>query len=219
MIRKIALSLGALALVGVGAAFMAAQQPGLPAIDRGLVSAANAAEIEIADMSIGNPDAKVSVIEYASYTCSHCANFHETTFKELKRDFIDTGKIHFTYREVYWDRYALWAGLVARCGGDMRFFGLVDLILGNQRDWATAKTPREVADKLSALGRKAGLSNDQLDVCMQDADMAEALIAWSDKNVKAAKVKGTPTLVINGKTHSNMSYDKLKALLEEELAK
>lgn len=218
MIRKIALTVGGVALAAVGASFLTAQQPDLPAIGD-LVPAANAAEVEIKDMTLGNKDAKVQVIEYASYTCSHCATFHDTTFKDLKRDFIDTGKIGFTYREVYWDRYALWAGLVARCGGDMRFFGLTDLILDSQREWSGQPSAAKVADKLRGYGRQAGLSDAQLDACMQDADMAQALVAWSDQNVKADKVKGTPALVINGQPYSNMAYSKLKAILEAELAK
>lgn len=214
MIRKIALTFGGIALAATGAAWLSVQQPALG----GFVAPANAAEVEIKEMTIGNPDAKVKVTEYASFTCGHCSTFHEEVYKDLKRDFIDTGKISFTFREVYWDRYALWAGLVSRCGGEMRFFGLVELMMENQRDWAGAKSPAEVADKLRALGRKAGLSNDQLDSCMQDEATAKALIEWSDTNSKAAGIEGTPSLVINGKLYKNMSYKKLKALLEEKLA-
>ena len=218
MFRKFALPFGAIALAALGYAWVATPQTGLPSIGEGFVTAANAAEVEIQEMSIGNPDAKVELIEYASYTCSHCKNFHDNVYTKLKPEYIDTGKLHFVYREVYWDRYALWAGLVARCGGEMRFFGIVDMIFEKQREWATAKQPTEVVEKLRTIGRTAGLSDDQMDACLKDADMAQSLVAWSEENSKADKVEGTPTLYINGQKYSNMSYTDLKAILDEKLA-
>ena len=110
----------------------------------------------ILEMSLGNPDAAVTVIEYASFTCPHCRNFHMGPYKDLKADYIDTGKIHFIYREVYFDRYGLWAGMLARCGGEERYFGLVDLIYESQSVWAQGASPAEVADNLRRLGRTAG---------------------------------------------------------------
>ncbi|MGC9369065.1 MAG: DsbA family protein [Paracoccaceae bacterium] len=218
MFRKFALPFGAIALAALGYAWVTTPQAGLPAIGEGFVTAANAAEVEIQEMSIGNPDAKVELIEYASFTCSHCKNFHDNVYTKLKTDYIDTGKLHFVYREVYWDRYALWAGLVARCGGEMRFFGIVDMIFEKQREWATAKQPTEVVEKLRTIGRAAGLSDGQMDVCLKDADMAQSLVAWSEENSKADNVEGTPTLYINGQKYSNMTYQDLKAILDEKLA-
>ncbi|WP_212522977.1 DsbA family protein [Actibacterium sp. MT2.3-13A] len=218
MFRKFALPLGAIALAALGYAWIATPQSGLPALGEGFVGAANAAEAEIQVMSIGNPDAKVELVEYASYTCSHCKNFHDNVYRQLKTDYIDTGKLHFVYREVYWDRYALWAGLVARCGGESRFFGIVDMIFDKQREWAGAKQPAQVVEQLRTIGRAAGLSNDELDACLQDGDMAQSLVAWSDTESKAANVEGTPTLYINGEKYPNMSYKDLKAILDEKLA-
>ena len=90
-----------------------------------LVSSAEAQEADldtstIVEMVQGAEDAPVEIIEYASYTCPHCANFHQGAYKQLKKDFIDTGKVKFIYREVYFDRYGLWASMVARCGGPAR---------------------------------------------------------------------------------------------------
>ncbi len=82
----------------------------------------------IADMTLGSPDAKVTLMEYASFTCPHCANFHNSVFKGLKTDYIDTGKVHFIYREVFFDRYGLWAAMVARCGGAMKYFGITEIL-------------------------------------------------------------------------------------------
>ena len=171
----------------------------------------------VEEMSLGNPDAAVTVVEYASFTCPHCANFHKGTFKDLKSDYIDTGKIHFIYREVYFDRLGLWAGMVARCGGSDRYFGLVDLIYDAQSEWTKGESPAAIADNLRRLGRTAGLSDAEVEACLQDADKAQALVAVYQKNAGADNVDSTPTFVINGKKHRNMPYDEFRAVIEEEL--
>ncbi|MDH3263488.1 MAG: DsbA family protein, partial [Paracoccaceae bacterium] len=81
----------------------------------------------VMEMTLGSPDAKVEVVEYASFTCPHCRNFHQNVFGQIKANYIDIGKIRFVYREVYFDRFGLWAGMVARCGGGQRYFGIAEL--------------------------------------------------------------------------------------------
>ncbi|WP_193139159.1 DsbA family protein [Meridianimarinicoccus sp. MJW13] len=183
----------------------------------GLAGPAFAEIAEIEDMVMGDPDAPVTVIEYASFTCPHCANFHATTFKELKKNYIDTGKVRFIHREVFFDRYGLWAAMVARCGGQLRYFGVADLIYTDQQSW-TQGEPAQIADNLRRIGRTSGLSNDQLDACLQDAEKAQALVAWNDANTKADGISGTPSFVIEGELYSNMSYADFAALLDEKLA-
>ena len=73
-------------------------------------------------------DAPIKIVEYASFTCPHCARFHKEAYGRLKSEYIETGKVHFTMREVYFDRYGLWAALIARCGGDMKYFGIHDML-------------------------------------------------------------------------------------------
>lgn len=180
---------------------------------------APAVATELKDFSIGAPDAKVQIIEYASFTCPHCANFHETVFKPLKADYIDTGKVHFTYREVYFDRPGLWAAMIARCGGDMRYFGISDILFDTQQEWPHAEDPAVIMENLKKIGRTAGMEDAAMDTCMKDADTAQAMIDRSEANMTADAVEGTPTLMINGVKHSNMSYADLKAILDEELAK
>ena len=107
----LALGVGGLGLVGALAPMSAALAQD---VDKSLVQ----------EMTLGAEDAPITVVEYASYTCPHCKTFHENVFKDLKSNYIDTGKVRFIYREAYFDRYALWAALVARCGGEMKYFGL-----------------------------------------------------------------------------------------------
>ena len=191
----------------------------------GLGGAATAQEtapetpVEVKDFTLGNPDAPVKITEYASFTCSHCAAFHATTFKPLKAEFIDTGKVEFTLREVYFDRYGLWAAMMARCGGDMRYFGITDILFETQQEWAGSEDPNVVVENIKKIGRTAGMDDATLDACMKDGAMAEALVARFEENMKADGVEGTPTLFINGTKHANMDYAALKSLIEAELAK
>lgn len=182
-------------------------------------SAADAALPEVPDMAIGNLESKVVLTEYASYTCPHCANFHAQVFKDLKRDYIDTGKIKFVYREVYFDRYGLWAAMIARCGGDLRYFGIQDLLFKNLKEWAASDDPAVVVENLRRLGRTAGLDDKAMDACLNDGAMAQAMVNKYQKDTEADGINSTPSFILNGVKHSNMNYADLKALLDAELAK
>jgi protein-disulfide isomerase len=178
-----------------------------------------AAMAPVIDYAIGPVDAKVQIIEYASFTCPHCADFHAANFKPLKAEYIDKGLVRFEYREVYFDRYGLWAAMMARCGGEMRYFGITDILFATQREWAASDDPNAVVENLKKIGRTAGMDDAALDVCMKDGPMAEALVAHFETNMKADAIEGTPTLIINGTKHSNMAYADLKAIIDAELAK
>ena len=203
--REFTLTLAALmATAAIPAWAQTAEAPALP---------------EVPDMVLGKPDSKVVLTEYASYTCSHCATFHAEVFKDLKRDYIDTGKIKFVYREVYFDRYGLWAGMVARCGGDMRYFGIQDILYSTQTEWASSDDPATVVENLRRIGRTAGLENAALDACLNDGAMAQAMVNKYQADSEADDISSTPSFVLNGTKHSNMNYADLKALLDAELAK
>ncbi|MEZ5911212.1 MAG: DsbA family protein [Paracoccaceae bacterium] len=172
----------------------------------------------VVEMQLGNPDAKVTVIEYASFTCPHCANFHKSVFKDLRSNYIDTGKIHFIYREVYFDRFGLWGAMLARCGGEARYFGVADMLYTGQRDWIGSGEPAEVAANLRRIGKTAGLTDDQLTACLEDGAMAQALVASYQANATADDIDSTPSFVINGTKYSNMNYADFAKLLDEKLA-
>ena len=209
-------ALAALAFIAVGGMFAAPQTLGFDA------QAQEAADIDtsmIKEMSIGNPDAAVTVIEYASFTCPHCASFHTNVFKDLKTDYIDTGKINFIHREVYFDRFGLWAGIVARCGenAENRYFGIADMIYAQQSTWARQDDPNAIVASLRNIGKTGGLSDAELDACFQDADKAQALYAMFVKNSEADKITSTPSFIINGKKYANMPYDEFKQVLDAAL--
>ncbi len=172
----------------------------------------------VLEMSLGNPQAEVTVIEYASFTCPHCRNFHATVLPELKKNYIDTGKIHYIYREVYFDRFGLWAAMVARCAGPLRYFGVADLLYERQSEWLAGGEPAAIAAALRRVGKSAGLSDEQLDACLSDGEMAQAMVAVYQKNAGADDINATPSFVINGRKYPNMSYEDFAAILDEKLA-
>jgi protein-disulfide isomerase len=216
--------------MGAGAGAMAAgtyalmrpqgapQLPLLPQPANAQEAAASTGEApQVLEMVLGDADAPVEVIEYASFTCPHCASFHRNTLPQIKANYIDTGQVRFVSREVYFDRFGLWAGMVARCAGPERYFGIVDIIYERQAEW-TRGSPGEVADSLRQIGRVAGLSNDQLEACLTDADMAQAMIENYEANMAVHDIPGTPHFVIDGEMHANMSYADFAEILDERIA-
>jgi protein-disulfide isomerase len=170
------------------------------------------------DVVLGAPDAPITLIEYGSYTCSHCANFHKTVFVPLKADYIDTGKVRFIHREVYFDRFGLLAAMVANCGGDERYYALSGAIYDAQADWIGDGAEATISTNLRKLGLRVGLSQDALDACMTDNDRAQRMVATFQANASADNVSATPTLFINGEKYANMSYSALKAIIDAKLA-
>ena len=175
----------------------------------------------VPDMILGQSDAPVEVVEYASYTCPHCANFHDEVFARLKTDYIDTGKVKFVFREVYFDKFGLWASMVARCGGPEKYFGISDMIFETQRDWLApgGDNPNGIVENLRKIGLKAGIDAGALDLCLKDSDMAKAMVAAYQEHAKADKIEGTPTFIINGQSYSGeMPYADFAKIIDEKLA-
>jgi protein-disulfide isomerase len=170
---------------------------------------------EYKDMIKGEELAEVTIIEYASFTCSHCATFHKDVFPKLKKDFIDTGKVKFVYREVYFDAPGLWAGLLARCTNADKYFGIVDLLYKKQDKWSTGSSEEEILKELFSIGRQVGIPEEKIQQCMKNEKLALNMIEAFQKNTKLDAITATPSLVINGKLYKNLSYDDLK----EELSK
>ncbi|MGB0660430.1 MAG: DsbA family protein [Mangrovicoccus sp.] len=173
---------------------------------------------EVIEMTLGSDDAPITMIEYASFTCPHCANFHKDVFPRLREDYIDTGKVKFIYREVYFDRVGLWASIVARCGGEEKFFGISSQIFSEFKSWFVPKDMAATADNLRRYGRVAGLTDDQLNACLTDEGNARALVGWFQENAKTDEITATPSFVIDGEKVSNKPYEDLKAILDRKLA-
>lgn len=172
---------------------------------------------EVVEMALGDPDAPVTIIEYASFTCPHCARFHEDVFGRLKSEYIDTGKVRFITRDVYFDRFGLWAAMLARCDGD-RFFDISDAIYRQQREWTRGDSNREVVENLMGLGRAGGLDDAQMNACLQDNAKARALVAAYQQNAERDGIDSTPSFIINGRKYPNMSLAGFRTTIDALLA-
>ncbi len=176
-----------------------------------------ASEATVTDMVLGAPDAPVTVVEYGSFTCPHCAAFDEEVFPRIKENYIDTGKVKFIFREAYFNKYDMWASMMARCGGEMKYFGIVDMIYSTQDEWARQNSEQAVADSIRKMGLQAGIDKDTLDACMSDGAKLQALVGWYQENVEKDGFSSTPSFVVDGDLKSNMSYADFAELLDERV--
>ena len=167
-------------------------------------------------MFIGDKEAPVIIIEYASFTCPHCATFHTEVLPKIKTDYINNGKVLLEYREVYFDGPGLWAGLLARCQGSQKYFPMIDLIYKKQKDWASGNRD-DIIKGLLSIGRQSGLTDDKSRQCMENSIMAKDLIEIFKKNAAEDGISSTPSFVINGELIENMSYEELKKIIDKNL--
>lgn len=144
---------------------------------------------------LGSADAKVTVIEYASATCPHCAQFHKDTFPVLKSEYIDTGKVRFVFREFPFDDLALAAFMLARCAPEDKYFPVVDMLFDTQETWAR-NNPKEELFKIAQL---AGFSRDSFEACLKNEEVARGIIDIRNKANESYGVNSTPTFFVNGK--------------------
>lgn len=207
MKRRTVLAAGGGALVTLGAGPFA-----------GAAFAQEAEAPLFSEMVLGNPDAAIEVVEYASFTCPHCASFHANQFKQLKTNYIDTGQIRFVYREVYFDRPGLWASMIARCPGDQNFFfAFAEMLYSEQRSWLASGDPAGIVAELRRMAKTAGMDDAALDACLSDGAKAEALFNWYQENAERDGIDSTPSFLIDGQKYSNMAYEDFAAILDEKL--
>lgn len=170
------------------------------------------------DIVLGQESAPVTMVEYASFTCSHCRDFHNNSFAKLKAEYIDTGKVKFIQRDVYFDAVGLWAGVLARCGGDDKYYAVADILFADQTTWLAAQSGDEIAANLRKVGAKAGMSTEQMDACWADQQQVANLVATFQKHAGDDKIEGTPTFMINGEMVQNQPWDDLKKVLDDKIA-
>ena len=150
------------------------------------------------DVVEGNPDSPVTIIEYASLTCPHCAAFHNQTYKRLKADYIDTGKIAFIYRDYPLNDPAMAATLIARCAGEEKYLAFIDLFLSQQDKWTRSQ---DLMGELRKMAKFGGLGEDKINKCLSDRALGQSVLDRMHAGTEAFKVNSTPTVVINGETY------------------
>lgn len=149
----------------------------------------------LGEMAQGAANAPVTIIEYASMTCSHCATFHVQTYPQLKAKLIDTGKVRYILREFPLDDLARGAFMLARCGGD-KYFDIVDALFKNQKAWAFVQNP---VPQLFATVRPFGFNEQSFEKCLSDQKMLDGINEVARRGAEKFKVNSTPTFFINGK--------------------
>ncbi|MBL0901391.1 MAG: DsbA family protein [Reyranella sp.] len=164
------------------------------------------------DHVLGTPNAPITVIEYASLTCSHCAHFHTQILPEIKKKWIDTGKVKLVYRDFPLDQVAVKAAQIAECAGNDKYFGVLDIIFRGQPQWATSQDPlTELAKPL----RIAGMGESEIKACLANDAMSNAVLN-DYKSGEALGVNSTPTLFINGQLYrGSRSVDELDSVLSK----
>ena len=176
----------------------------LTAAQPAAAQSATAAELlvppPLGDRVLGKDDAPVTIVEYASMTCPHCAHFHETTYPELKKRYIDTGKVRFIFREFPLDELAVAASMMARCAGkddSAKAMALIDVLFASQEKWAASRT--NPVPILQQIGKQAGMTEKAFDECLKDQTLYNNIMAVRERGSKEYKVESTPTLFVNGK--------------------
>jgi protein-disulfide isomerase len=152
-------------------------------------------EITPFDKVLGAQDAPVTVIEYSSFTCGHCAAFHIETLPALKERYIDTGVLRLVFRDFPLDGLALRAGMLARCAPEDQYFSMVQVLFANQRQWATAADP---VAALMSIGRLAGLSGETIQACLENEALADQIVALRLQGEQKYDIDATPTFIIGG---------------------
>ena len=163
------------------------------------------------DMVMGEANAPVTIVEYASMTCPHCAHFQETTFPELKKRYIDTGKVRYIFREFPLDNLAAAAFMLARCAGELdsaKYYAMIDTMFAQQRTWAVEKP----IPPLMKIAKQAGFTEKSFDACLANQKLLNGIEDVRQKGIKDFQVESTPTFFINGAR-------KVGALTIDEMAK
>lgn len=180
------------------------------------------------DMFLGQANAPVTLIEYASTTCPHCAHFHETVFPGLKTKYVDAGKLKFVFREFPTPPEAIAVAefQLARCAGKDKYFSMLDTFFKEQRNiMMAAQSPTGAKPALVAIARQAGMSQEQFDSCIADTKTQQAILDGAKAGMEEFKITGTPTLILDGEVMNGESHpdaynlDGLSKLIDAKLAK
>jgi protein-disulfide isomerase len=205
--RQAVIGLGALGLSGLTAGPALAQSPSASDV---------AVPGPLGDIWIGAENAKVTVIEYASLTCSHCATFHANTYPAFKAKYVDTGKVRFTLREFPLDPLAMAGFMLSRCNGNDRYYPLSDLLFSQQKNWAFVDKP---VDALMNMVKQAGFTQESFEACLKRQDLYDAINAVKNRGSEKLGVSSTPTFFINGKKHSGaLTLPELEKIIDPIVA-
>ncbi len=209
--RRTVLAGGALALAfaAMGAPAFAQQAETSVSVDKLM------AKGPLEEMALGAEDAPVTIVEYASLTCSHCADFHANTYPALKEKYIDTGKVRFVFREFPLDPLAAAGFMLARCRPSDQYFDMVDLLFDKQRQWAYAQDP---VSALQNIAKQAGFTQETFEECLTNQELLDGVNEVKDQGTQNFGVTSTPTFFINGRMlRGARGIDEFSKVIDPEL--
>ncbi|WP_245451334.1 MULTISPECIES: DsbA family protein [Georhizobium] len=167
------------------------------------------------EMFLGEADAPVTIVEYMSLTCPHCASFHNETFDALKTKYIDGGQVRFIVRDFPFDPRAAAGAMLARCAPEGQYFPMVDMLFEQQSSWAAAQDARGA---LLQISRMAGFTQESFEACLTNQELLDDVNAVRQKAAEEFQVQSTPTFIINGERYAgNMSIEQMSAIIDANL--
>ena len=174
--------------------------------------------VGLPDLALGPDDAKVTVVEYASMTCGHCAHFTTDVWPEFKKKYVDTGKVRYVFREFPLDNLAAAASMLARCTGTDKTFSLIEVLFEKQKEWAFGEG--NPVPRLFEIAKQAGFTQESFDKCLTDQKLLDDITAGRTRAADVFGVSATPTFYINGKKLDGApTMEKLDAAIEPLLSK
>lgn len=184
----------------------------LPAVSPARAAPSQTPTLEPNDRVLGKAEAPITIFEYASLTCPHCAAFDQETLPQIEKSWIDTGKAKLVFRDFPLDGVALRAAMVARCAPPNRFFGFIDALFKTQDSWEVSKNLNESLGRIAKLG---GMSQDKVDACLKDQTLADQIVAGRATAEQKYGVDSTPTFFINGtKVVGDQPYSEFEKTLK-----
>lgn len=171
---------------------------------------------QLKEMVEGNANAPVTIVEYASLSCSHCADFVVNTLPKITEKYIDTGKVRIVFREFPYDDRATAGFMLTRCVAEDRYFPFVQLLFEKQADWAFV---RDAGPPLKQLAKLAGIDDQKFEACLKDQKVLDGLQAGVKRGHDEFGVRATPTFFINGEPfEGSLSFDEISAIIDKKLA-
>jgi protein-disulfide isomerase len=179
------------------------------------VASGVAQQAESLEVVMGDENAPVTVIEYMSLTCRHCANFHIETLPDVMKNYVDTGKVRFIFRDYPLDGTAYRAAIVTHCmaeAGPKRYYGFVQILFQQQQRWATARDPLAEVAKLARIG---GMNQQSFDACLENETYASGVLLARTQGETEYDIQSTPSFVINGRVvPGGMSYEEFSRAID-----
>jgi protein-disulfide isomerase len=173
--------------------------------------------VPLGDVTLGPADAPVTIIEYASMSCGHCADFHKTVYPKIKAEYIDTNKVRYIFREFPLDIKAAAGAMLARCVGKddpKKYHAIIDILFATQNEWVMKDTSKE----LLRVAKQTGMSDEAFNACLSNQSMLDALKQGQDQAHEKFKVDSTPTFFVNGsKLKGGATFEDFKKLIDPNL--